>query len=351
MKFRLRLYIISVLLVWLVGSCTTSTSQPTEIPPTVASPSPTGMDESTPVSISPNPTDTPELPPLGILLVSPNAEPVLVEELRLLASAWAEDTGLRFQVREALSENDFAADDIRWVVAIAPAVDLADLALNAPETRFLAVGGSGLEASSNLSVILSEAANASQQGFMAGYIAALITPDWRVGVVSLAENEAGAAARDGFIAGAIYFCGLCRQESPPYFDYPLFVELTAEASSSQWQSAANILLTKGVETIYIVPGAGDEALLQYLAQSDVELIGDWTELPDAVAEHWVVSLRFDTLQTIQEHWSDFVSGVDGVSIQVPLTLSDPNPELLSPGRQHLAEKILEDVLAGYIESR
>ncbi|OQY31299.1 MAG: hypothetical protein B6I38_06035, partial [Anaerolineaceae bacterium 4572_5.1] len=86
-------------------------------------------------------------------------------------------------------------------------------------------------------------------------------------------------------------------------------------------------------------------------QSDVELIGDWTELPDAVAEHWVVSLRFDTLQTIQEHWSDFVSGVDGVSIQVPLTLSDPNPELLSPGRQHLAEKILEDVLAGYIESR
>ncbi len=349
MKFRSRLYLASILIAWLIAGCAPPPSPP-PAPPTAEPSSPTATSAPAPASPSPNPTAS-FAPPLGVFLSPPDAAPGLAAELQPLVSTWAEESGLRFQIRETLSENDFAVEDIRWVVALSPVSNLAGLASSAPKTRFLAVGIPNLEAAANLSVILPGTGYSDQQGFMAGYIAAMITPDWRVGVISLAEDAAGAAAREGFITGAIYFCGLCRQESPPYFDYPLFVELNSEASSSQWQSAANILLTKGVETIYIVPGAGDEELLQYLAQADVKLIGGGDEVTGAIADQWVVSLRFDLTQAVQEHWPDFVAGMDGVSIQVPLTLADPNPDLLSQGRQRLAEKILEEVLAGYIETQ
>lgn len=344
MKFRF----LSILLLLSIAGCAVAT--PGETPP----PAPSGTSSPPAATVSPPspslaPSPSPALPPLGILLAPANADAVLGEDLRTLTSAWAEEDGLRFQLRETLSENDFVAEDIHWVVALPPLSNLEGLAASAPETRFLAVGFSDLEATGNLSVIRPGVSHFDQQGFMAGYIAAMITPDWRVGVIGLADDPAGKAAREGFTAGAIYFCGLCRSEYPPFFEYPLFVELDAEASSSQWQSAANILLNKGVETIYLVPGAGDDDLRQYLVQSDVNLIGGGEEVTETIAEHWVVSLRFDLLQVVEEHWPEFVEGAVGASVQVPLTLADINSDLLSPGRQRLAEKILEEVVAGFIE--
>ncbi|MEA2007547.1 MAG: hypothetical protein U9O54_00325, partial [Chloroflexota bacterium] len=119
----------------------------------------------------------------------------------------------------------------------------------------------------------------------------------------------------------------------------------------QWQSAANILLLKGVETIYLVPGVGDEALFQYLAQADVKVIGGKTEIPEIIRDQWVVSLRFDLMRTVQGYWPDFIAGADGDAIQVPLTLENPNPALFSLGRQRMAEEMLEEILAGYIETQ
>ena len=348
MKARFYLYfVVSSLIILALAGCAEGGPEPSPVSPTVQPPSsPTIV-----ASPSPNPTATSTPLPLGILLAPPDADPGLAAELSAWLLVKGGETGLDFQVRETLSENDFQADDIQWVVALPPVSNLVDLAVSAPETKFLAVGFSDLEAAANLSVILSETTDLDQQGFIAGYIAAMITPDWRVGVISLTNDPVRASARAGFIAGAKYFCGLCRPKSPPYFEYPLFVEYPPGASSAEWQTAADILLDKGVETIYLVPGAGDDALFQYLAQSDVKLIGGESEAPAVIADQWVVSLRFDTMQTVQDYWPDFMAGMDGESIQIPLTLADPNPDLLSLGRQHNAEKILAEILAGYIETQ
>lgn len=345
-RFSLYFIVCGLIILSLIG-CGETLPEASPVSPTVqATFSP--ATESLPV---PSSTATTTPLPLGILLAPPNADSALVDDLRLLASAQAEETGIRFQIRETLSEKDFQLDDVLWVVALPPFQNLTDLTLIAPETKFLAVGFSDLEAASNLSVIMPESANLDQQGFMAGYIAAIITPDWRVGVISLAENAAGTAAREGFIAGATYFCGLCSPKYPPFFKYPLFVELASDANSSQWQSAANILLNKGVETIYLVPGAGDEALIQYLAQADVKLIGGMDDIPEIIRAQWVVSLRFDLMQSVQEYWPAFMEGVNGTSIKAPLIFEDPNENLFSPGRQRMAEKMLEEILAGYIETQ
>ena len=341
-----RFFLVGSFIILALAGCAEGSAEPSPVLPT-AQPSSSPITVAT---LSPSPIASTALPPLGILLAPPGADPDLEMELSPLLLLWAEEAGLRFQVRETLSIEDFQVDDIQWVVALSPVSNLADLTSSVPGTKFLAVGFSDLEVAANLSVILPETTNFDQQGFMAGYIAAMITPDWRVGVISLADDLARASAKAGFIAGAKYFCGLCRPEYPPFVEYPLFVELSSESSSAEWQAAADILLDKGVETIYLIPGAGDEALLQYLAQSQVKLIGGDNDVQEAIRDQWVVSLNFDFLQTIQDNLPDFMAGMDGKNIQVPLTLTDPNSDLLSIGRQRMAEKLLTEILAGYIET-
>jgi hypothetical protein len=99
-------------------------------------------------------------------------------------------------------------------------------------------------------------------------------------VISVSDTAEGIAARTGFINGVVYFCGTCRQIYPPFFDsqnqliqYPLFVELPSGAAENEWEAAADSLLSRSVDTIYVAPGAGGESLLSYLAQAGVKLVG------------------------------------------------------------------------------
>lgn len=340
-------FFVAIFIVLIFFGCSTSAPEISPVSPTVQ----TTSSPTVEVLPSPNPTATNTPMPLGVLLAPPEVDTDLARDMQALTSSWAEENGLRFQVRETLSENDFQVNEVQWVVALPPFNNLASLVSSAPTTKFLAVGFSDLEETVNLSVVSPATENLDQQGFLAGYIAAIITPDWRVGVISLAEDASGKAAREGFFAGARYFCGLCRPQYPPFFDYPLFVELPSDASASQWQSAADILLLKGVETIYIVSGAGDEALLLYLVEADVNLLGGNVEMPKEIADHWIASLHFDLDQAIQEYWPSFIAATAGERIQVPLTITNPNPELLSPGRQRIVEDMLEEILSGYIETQ
>jgi hypothetical protein len=320
--------------------------------PSVVLPSPEEEESPSETSptISPSPPTETVSAPLAIFLTPPETDPDLKTKLAPMISGWADAPDLRFQTREVLTEADFGRDDVRWVVALPPAENLTELANKAPETRFLAVGFSELEAADNLSVILPERIHYDQHGFLAGYIAAMITPDWRVGVISLAENEAGAAARDGFLTGVRYFCGLCQIEYPPYFSYPLYVEAAEGATPDQWQAAASLLIKKSVETIYLVPGAGDEALYRYLSQQDVELIGGVLDIPDANEGQWVVSLRFDLQALLESYAPGFLAGEEpGEVLSIPLVMEDPNSRLFSPGRQKEADRILKELQDGYID--
>ena len=288
---------------------------------------------------------------LGILFAPPDSDQNLKQDLQSMLSEWAQDDGLQFNMRDTLSAEDFEKEDIRWVVALDPAPNLLDLAVNAPETTFLAVGVSGLAAADNLSIISLDNTDWSKHGFIAGYMAAMITPDWRIGVIGLIENQDAESARLGFMDGVTYFCGLCRSEYPPYYEYPLFVEIPEESSDSEWRDAADLLLKRDVETIYLVPGVDNESLLQYLVDSEIKLIGDITGKPEFFNDYWVGSLRFDFLQAVQEYRQTIQSEKEGIQLSAPLVLEDPNPNFLSPGRQILVRKVIEEILVGYIATQ
>jgi hypothetical protein len=307
-------------------------------------PAPTSTATPTPL---PTPTLTP-LPPAGVLWAPPGGDRQLESEIQSRLSQWIPEAGYRFQVRPELNPGSLEGDDIQLVVGLAPNPELGEIARRYPAIRFLSVGIQGLEPGPNLSTIGAGGNRLDYQGFIAGYMAAMITPDWRVGVIGYTDNEDTVAARQAFYTGVKFYCGLCRSTYPPYYEYPMFFELGSEADTLGWQAAADYMIQRAVETVYVVPGAGDEAMLRHLAEAEVNIIAGVSPITD-LSDHWVASLRFDLLESFIEHWPEFLAGSSPVDREIPIQIMDVNPDLLSPGKLRLVQTTMEEVLAGRVD--
>ncbi len=258
--------------------------------------------------------------------------------------------GLRWQVRQQLTTADLVPE-IRLVVALPPNPGLAELVAAAPATQFVALGIEGLGTAPNLTTIDTGNSHFDQQGFTAGYIAAMLSADWRVGAISISDSLDGRSARTGFLNGTIYFCGLCRSAHPPFYEYPLYIELPASATTVEWQEAANYMVDHYVETVYIYPGVQDETMLSILADAKVNIISSG-EPPAAARSSWVVSLNTDALPFIQSRVAGLLDGslAGGQELSLPIQFSQSNPLLFSPGKQRLAQQVLSDLQEGFIDT-
>lgn len=318
--------------------------------PSLSSPVPsdtvTGQPPSTPTSL-PAPTPTP-LAPLAILYTPPGSDLGLSSTLQPGIQKLAEGAGLRFQTRSELSLPDLAGG-AGYVLALAPDPGLQALIKAAPQVHFLVFGAAKLESAPNLTTIGAEGEHADQQGFLAGAVAAMATEDWRVGSASISDTETGKASLQGFLNGVTYFCGLCRPSYPPFYKYPISVELSSTASQAEWQEAAKTLVDHQVKTVYLAPGITDQAFIDTLNQAGIHLIGS-SQLEENMQNHWIASLRFDPSKAIEQAWQDLLSGKPGASYPVQLNLSDINSSLLSPGKQRLVQTILSDLMGGFIDT-
>jgi hypothetical protein len=338
LKFILYVLILSLIIVGCGGNNLGVSSTQTQIPTPTDTPTPT---------VTPTLTSTP-LPPVGVLLAPPNADPQLAAEVQSRLSQWILEIGYRFQVLPKLSENDLERDKFRLVVALHPNPEIGTLIANHPEIQFLTIGIEGLAPGSNLSTIGSDGDRLDQQGFIAGYLAAMITPDWRVGVIGYSDSEDTLAARQAFYTGVKFYCGLCRPSYSPFYEYPLYFELGSNADTIAWRTSADFMIQRAVETVYVVPGAGDKEMLRYLANSGVKIIAGEPPLPD-LSDKWVASLRYDLLDSFIDFWPLYTTDFGNNSFSVPLQIVDVNPDLLSPGKQRLLQATLDDVLNGYID--
>jgi len=298
-------------------------------------------------TFTPAPTQTPEAP-LALLVAPSGSDSALSSSLQTILTGIANQAGLRVKVLPGLSAADLDANT-HLVIALPPDPGIAQRAAAAPATQFLAIGISGLKPAGNLSVIAADGARPDQLGFLAGYIGAVITEDWRVGVISAGDTPAGKASQQSFINGVVYFCGLCRPAHPPFYQYPLYAELPAGASQADQQGAADYMIDHAVETVYVAPGADDEFLLDYLAKSDIHIIGSQTP-PAGLEDHWVASVHTDLLAAVQEALPKLINGEGGLDLQMPLVISDQNDNLFSPGRQNLVKETLDNLEAGYIDT-
>ena len=296
-------------------------------------------------TLVPSPTTS---PPLVILLAMNGSDTEDVVTLQNALVELAAQDGLRFEMRSNLDTLNLDKE-VRLLVAVPPDPGVLSLAAANPEIQFLTVGIPDLQAAQNLSVIGSGGDRPDQLGFLAGYLAAVITQDWRVGVITLSDTTAGRAARNGFVDGVIFYCGLCRPAYPPFYQYPVFSEVTTAASQLEQQAAADLSIGSATKTIYVYPGAGDESLLDYLAQAGMNIIGGMTP-SEQVKDHWVASIRLDEISAVKLIWPRLIGGEGGINLDVPIVITNQNDSLFSTGRQRLVEKILAEMLAGYIDT-
>lgn len=315
---------------------------------TSGTPTPAAFDEPTAMP-SATPTDLPTLtpaPPRALLISAISMEDELARQIKDLLTELSQQDGLQLQVQTSLNKEDLTPE-VRLVVVLGDASGLPELARGAPGTQFLAVNSPTLETTINLSQVTT-AIQPDQEGFLAGYLAAVVTPDWRVGMLVPPGSPDGQKAQAGFKNGAIYFCGLCRPSRPPFLDYPYFIESAPSDNPDDMENTANLIAQQAVQTVYVFRGAGSQALYERLAQAGINIIGN-TPPPIAAQEHWLASLEPDLLPAIRQAWARLIAGQGNQSLVAELHITHVNETLFSVGRQRLVSEILENLQNGSID--
>ena len=304
---------------------------------------------------TPLPTDTPLVPPtVTATATTPLAMLVLPADLDAEASNLYQKTvydltqqsGYRFQLRNALSAADVAEPGLQIVIAVSVDPGIAALAASAPQVQFLAINIPGVAPGGNVSV-LGGNSQSDIAAFLAGYTAAMITDDYRIGMLIPRDNGDAIRALNAYATGMAYYCGSCR---PLYFfnwSFPQYLDIGAEEAKENYDAYADILMMQyKVLAIYLYPDIYTEDLANYVGTTGAYVIG--TISPEQRPAGWVMTIQPDVIKAIQNAWPQLVSGQGGVTIQSPLGLSDIDPTILSPGKQRLVEQTLNDLQAGLI---
>lgn len=331
MRFR---SFIFILLIVSLSAC--SPAAETEVPPT---PAPT----ETPL-LPPTPTNAPATP-LAILVLPEDMDPETSDLYQTTVYDLAQASGMRFQVRNSMTAADLEPG-LKIVIALLTDPGLSELAATAPDVQFLAIGIPGIEAGGNIS-ILGNSSQAEVVGFLAGYTAAMLTDDYRIGMLMPRDSNEAIRMLNSFNNGRTYFCGLCRTYFILPWSFPQYLEISAEEDVNNYDAYADILILQyKVGTILIHPDIHTQDLVDYIGTTGVYMIG--TVTPEQQPAGWVMTIQPDTIQAIQIAWSQLLVGQGGLTVQSPLGLSDIDPGILTPGKQRLVQQILDELQAGLI---
>ncbi|HJR80115.1 MAG TPA: hypothetical protein VJ821_08585 [Anaerolineales bacterium] len=306
---------------------------------------------------TPSPTDTPVVPPtltptiatpLAILVLPADLDPDTSNLYQKTVYDLTQTSGLRFQVRNTLTDVDIAEPGLQVVISLPPDPGIAALAAAAPQGQFLAINIPEVTAGGNISV-LGNNAQTDIAAFLAGYTAALITDDYRIGMLLPKDNPDALRALNAYATGMKFSCGTCR---PVYFynwTYPQYLEIGAEEDPANYDAYADILILQyKVQTIYLHPEIATSDLMTYIGTTGAYMIG--TVTPEQRPAGWVMTIQPDIVKAIQNAWPGLVSGQGGVTVQSPLGLTDIDPTLLSPGKQLDVERKLNELQAGLIST-
>jgi hypothetical protein len=292
----------------------------------------------------PSPTATIPPNPLAVLLAAPESDLTALAQLQPVVEQAAAQTGLAFEVRQTLDPAAIPAE-LKLVVALPPAANLQQLIASAPNTQFIALVVPGLAAAPNLTEITGSGQRAAREGFLAGYISAVMTDDYRVGTLYSTNDP---AYGNGFINGARYFCGLCQPLYPPFYEYPLSYQIPVGADAGAWQGAADVLIAADVNTIYVAPDISDTALYEYLAQNGIMILGGVTP-PISVASNWLASIQLDIPSTLAQTIPLVLQNGAQGQVGAKITVQNANADSMSSGYISNFGEITNKLEAGIID--
>jgi hypothetical protein len=341
----MRKWSLLVLMLFSLAACAAPvTTTPAPAPTLTPSEAPVILPSQTASATITLPTAT-QTPPRVILVAPPQADGDIKLDLRSALTEMAAAAGFGLLEQTSLSTADLD-ESTRIVIVLPPFSDLNSLLARAEHTQFVAVGISGLPAAANLTVIGASGFRPDQQAFLAGYMAAITSQDWRAGALTDPSPE-GQTASSAFENGVRFFCGLCKPSFPPFFTYPQTFQVAVPADKESWTAAADQLVGRGVQVVYVAPGISSPDLLQYLMDAELNLIGGMPP-PYVLRSNWIATVRADPVQALRKLWNDLLAGKGGQQIPMPLVFTDTESGLLSAARQRLVQETLDKLVLGTI---
>jgi hypothetical protein len=303
-------------------------------------------------TLPPSPT-APPVPPTAT--VAPTATPlpgkmIAAGTVDPLARDWlaaqAAQVGLVFEERSQISPADLSAET-RIVVLFDPLSGLNELLAAAPQAQFAAVTADPLEPAANLTVIRT---SVERQAFAAGFLAVILSKDWRAAGLLPADQPALARA---FQNGGGYFCGDCAPGWPLGATFPQVSASGTDGAS--WAAEVNTLFDSAkAEIFYLSAGAYQPEVYAALAgrvqvERTVVVLGSLPP-PAELKAQWAATVGTDALVPLQQALPEMLAGKSAGLLTASVRLSDVNPNLLGAGRQALFERMLADLEKGFIQT-
>jgi hypothetical protein len=175
----------------------------------------------------------------------------------------------------------------------------------------------------------------------------MISDDHHIGMLLPGGNPSAQSAAAAFANGMAYYCGLCQPFYYLPYGFPQFQEIPGDEVKSHYPAYADVLIVQHkVDTIYLYPDITVKELTDYLSTTGTNMIG--TSLPVPKPGTWVMTIQPDEVKAIHTAWADLIEGKGGQNVQSPLGLADVDPSVVTPGKQRLIEKVLDDLQAGRI---
>ncbi|HMD87717.1 MAG TPA: hypothetical protein VKF38_01015 [Anaerolineaceae bacterium] len=340
--FRIQLIVFiriaaSFLFILFLGACSLPGGTSNQLPKASPLPSqPTAVASSTATSA----------PLIGkvILVTLSSLKSPSPQDVQAALSDLVKQAGLTLETYPSIQPGDIKPE---WkiVVFLGVPANLSDLMKAAPKTQFIVIGPGDLSGADNLSVVRM---NVEQQAFLAGYLAETIAPDWRVGGLLPNDGALGANLESTFRNGGYYQCGRCDPVNGPIVHFPETSTLPSNSDPSDWQAAAAGMEKDVINVMYVAPEASSPNLLVDLVSKGIILVGGQTP-PDQLRSKWAATVRQDALASLRSIWPDVMAGKGGMTVNAQLQLADINPDLFSPGRQHLVQQTMSDLQVGLID--
>lgn len=280
-----------------------------------------------------------------ILVVSPEADQVSVSQIQASLNQLLSDEKLVLLDRENLSA-EMITPAVTVVIGVGQGLNMIDLSVSNPETSFVVVGDPTVQPSDNLSVIGDPVIEQQHQFFVAGYLSALISEDYRTASLIQLSDEDSNTMIDSFMVGAEFFCGVCNPLHPPYNDFPYWQMLSVENVSSGFEPVIENFVNYGVEVLFVPVELASSELLSYAGSFGLKVVSNGE--PDIARNNWVGTVMVDMGQALVDLWPRLLSNSKGVQVPGRILLTNTDAGLISEGRQRLFYDMISDLQSGLI---
>ena len=335
---KFKTWVIGITLLMTLASCVPGAATGTEQADTVTAP----IVVPTATATIQAPSETPAAPTV-MLIVAESADLEMAAESQTIVDSLAAAHGLTVTLQGSqLPETLYSTVEV--VIGIGPGLDFSGLAAASPETQFIVIGNPTAVPGDNLSVIGDPVVEKQHQAFMAGYLAAVISTDYKVG--GLFPSEADLDDMNPFIIGAEFFCGLCKSDYPPYVDYPLTETIASGSGSNAFEGVVETLVSSGIEVLYLQGELVSPEFLMILSEVGIKVVSD--SPPDMSRNNWVGTVAPDPVSALPDVWEEMLTGSGGRQVAAPIQLLDNDAGLASEGRLILFYEMAADLEAGLV---